>query len=74
VTFVTGKVDAVSHSKSSSTVTLQDSDMQLTGTLVLDATGHSRRLVQFDKEFDPGYQGAYGIIAGGEGGTGRQLL
>eukprot|EP00775_Hariotina_reticulata_P007052 gene7052-7266_t len=63
VTFISGKVDSVSHSKSSSTVKLQDSDVQLTGTLVLDATGHSRRLVEFDKKFDPGYQGAYGIIA-----------
>jgi hypothetical protein len=36
----------------------------ISGSLVLDATGHSRRLVQFDKKFDPGYQGAYGIIAG----------
>jgi len=33
------------------------------GTLVLDATGHARRLVEFDKEFNPGYQGAYGIMA-----------
>jgi flavin-dependent dehydrogenase len=33
------------------------------GSLVLDATGHSRRLVEFDRAFDPGYQGAYGIVA-----------
>eukprot|EP00955_Chlamydomonas_euryale_P102007 365387-Chlamydomonas_euryale.AAC.14 len=33
-------------------------------SLVLDATGHKRKLVEFDKEFNPGYQGAYGIIAG----------
>lgn len=34
------------------------------GTLVLDATGHARRLVEFDKKFDPGYQGAYGVLIG----------
>eukprot|EP00210_Caulerpa_lentillifera_P003218 g3074.t1 len=31
--------------------------------LVLDATGHSRKLINYDKEFNPGYQGAYGYIA-----------
>jgi hypothetical protein len=64
---MTGKVDSVSHSSGSSTVKLQGSDVTVSGSLVLDATGHSRRLVQFDKKFDPGYQGAYGIIAGGLG-------
>ena len=33
----------------------------ITGSLALDATGHSRRLVEYDQPFDPGYQGAYGI-------------
>lgn len=65
VTFSTGKVDSVHHADGSSTVQLQDSDVKVSGSLVLDATGHSRRLVKFDKKFDPGYQGAYGIIAGG---------
>jgi hypothetical protein len=64
---MTGKVDSVNHSNGSSTVKLQGSDVTVSGSLVLDATGHSRRLVQFDKKFDPGYQGAYGIIAGGWG-------
>eukprot|EP00878_Enallax_costatus_P018860 GHUV01019880.1.p1 GENE.GHUV01019880.1~~GHUV01019880.1.p1 ORF type:complete len:433 (+),score=152.84 GHUV01019880.1:416-1714(+) len=63
VTFITGKVDCVQHADGRSTVKLQDSDVQVSGSLVLDATGHSRRLVQYDKKFDPGYQGAYGIIA-----------
>lgn len=34
------------------------------GSLVLDATGHARKLVNYDQKFDPGYQGAYGITAG----------
>ena len=29
---------------------------------VVDATGHSRTLVRFDETFDPGYQGAYGLL------------
>jgi lycopene beta-cyclase len=45
---------------------------QIQGSLVLDATGHRRQLVKFDQDFDPGYQGAYGIIAGGAWGSGRR--
>ena len=40
--------------------------VRVTGSLVLDATGHSRRPVEFDRAFDPGYTGAYGIVAGVE--------
>ena len=29
---------------------------RLTATMVLDATGHARKLVEFDAKFDPGYQ------------------
>jgi lycopene beta-cyclase len=65
VTFITGKVDRVQHADGQSTVFIQGQEgQQISGSLVLDATGHSRRLVEFDKKFDPGYQGAYGIIAG----------
>jgi lycopene beta-cyclase len=63
VTFVTDKVDGVQHGDGSSTVSTAGG-VQLQGSMVLDATGHSRRLVQFDQKFDPGYQGAYGITAG----------
>ena len=44
---------------------------------VVDATGHARRLVQFDSEFTPGYQAAYGILAEVEGhpfDTGEMLF
>lgn len=34
----------------------------MTAAFVLDCTGHARRLVNFDKEFDPGYQAAYGMM------------
>lgn len=63
VTFLTGKVEGVRHGDGSSTVSTAEG-VSLQGSLVLDATGHTRKLVQFDKKFDPGYQGAYGIIAG----------
>lgn len=33
------------------------------GKLVLDATGYARKFTQFPSAYDPGYQGAYGIMA-----------
>ena len=39
------------------------SNNKIEARVVLDATGHSRKLVQWDQPFDPGYQGAYGIAA-----------
>ena len=39
------------------------SSTKIDARVVLDATGHSRKLVQWDQPFDPGYQGAYGIAA-----------
>ena len=29
---------------------------RIQGRMVLDATGHARKLVEYDKPFDPGYQ------------------
>ena len=62
VKFVTGKAAGVTHAAGRSTLALEGGK-QIAGSLVLDATGHSRRLVEFDQKFDPGYQGAYGVIA-----------
>ncbi|KAG2430978.1 hypothetical protein HYH02_013511 [Chlamydomonas schloesseri] len=62
VTFLNAKVSGVTHGGGSSAVQLADG-REIRGSLVLDATGHSRRLVQYDKKFDPGFQGAYGIVA-----------
>ncbi len=67
VTFLTSKVSGVSHGGGASTVSLTDG-RTIQGTMVLDATGHARKLVNYDKKFDPGYQGAYGITAGEVGG------
>ena len=55
VKFVTDKVDHVDHAGGRSTVSTA-SGKAVRGSMVLDATGHSRRLVKFDQKFDPGYQ------------------
>ena len=60
VKFHVAKVDGVEHADGKSTL-LCAAGVRIPGSLALDATGHSRRLVQYDQTFDPGYQGAYGI-------------
>nr|WJE87832.1 lycopene beta-cyclase [Chlorella sorokiniana] len=60
VAFYRGKAKDVSHGDGRSTVALEGGG-QVAGSLVVDATGHSRKLVEYDKPFNPGYQGAYGI-------------
>eukprot|EP01023_Acetabularia_acetabulum_P055148 TRINITY_DN6342_c0_g1_i1.p1 TRINITY_DN6342_c0_g1~~TRINITY_DN6342_c0_g1_i1.p1 ORF type:complete len:522 (-),score=84.63 TRINITY_DN6342_c0_g1_i1:2127-3692(-) len=66
VQFVTGKVSGSEQYQQYQEVILQSQNgtkRSVRGLLVLDATGHVRKLVEFNKEFDPGYQGAYGIMA-----------
>ena len=53
---------SVRHGGGRSTVSLSDGS-DITARLVADATGHARKLVEFDEEFDPGYQAAYGVMA-----------
>jgi lycopene beta-cyclase len=62
VTFHKAKVDDVVHKQGRSIITCSDGTV-ITGSMVLDATGHSRKLIKYDKPFNPGYQGAYGIVA-----------
>lgn len=52
----------MNHKLSKSSVTCEDGT-SIEAAVVLDATGHSRRLVKYDKPFNPGYQIAYGIVA-----------
>lgn len=61
VTFFEQRVDSVTHGDGMSRVRCGDGT-EIAGTLVLDATGHARKLVEYDKKFDPGYQGAYGVL------------
>lgn len=62
VQFHQAKVKDVNHNLSESSVTCEDGTL-IEAAVVLDATGHSRRLVKYDKPFNPGYQIAYGIVA-----------
>ncbi len=55
VTFQLSKVEKVHHQDGSSHVECSDGT-QIQGRMVLDATGHARKLVEYDKPFDPGYQ------------------
>ncbi|KAL0744021.1 hypothetical protein Bca4012_085534 [Brassica carinata] len=62
VMFHQSKVINVVHEDENSTVFCSDG-VKIQASVVLDATGFSRCLVQYDKPYNPGYQVAYGIVA-----------
>uniref|UniRef100_A0A0C9QVY0 lycopene beta-cyclase n=1 Tax=Wollemia nobilis TaxID=56998 RepID=A0A0C9QVY0_9CONI len=62
VQFHRSKVRQVVHEGPRSMVLCSDG-VALQASVVLDATGFSRCLVEYDKPYDPGYQVAYGIFA-----------
>lgn len=62
VRFHQAKVIKVIHEESKSLLICNDG-ITIQATVVLDATGFSRCLVQYDKPYNPGYQVAYGIVA-----------
>ncbi|KAB5519361.1 hypothetical protein DKX38_023680 [Salix brachista] len=62
VKFHQAKVIKVIHEESKSLLICNDG-VSIQASVVLDATGFSRCLVQYDKPYDPGYQVAYGILA-----------
>lgn len=62
VKFHQAKVIKVIHEKSKSLLVCNDG-VTVQAAVVLDATGFSRCLVQYDKPYNPGYQVAYGILA-----------
>uniref|UniRef100_A0A0E0CH36 lycopene beta-cyclase n=1 Tax=Oryza meridionalis TaxID=40149 RepID=A0A0E0CH36_9ORYZ len=62
VTFHKARVAKAVHGDASSLL-ICDDGVAVPATVVLDATGFSRCLVQYDKPYDPGYQVAYGILA-----------
>ncbi|KAJ7516993.1 hypothetical protein O6H91_21G023300 [Diphasiastrum complanatum] len=62
VHFLQAKVRNVSHGINRSFVACHDGT-RIEAAIVLDATGFSRCLVEYDKPFNPGYQVAYGIVA-----------
>ncbi|CAL6390590.1 unnamed protein product [Bathycoccus prasinos] len=62
VEFGTQNVKSVKHDEDDvSEVTLSDGSVVF-AKMVLDATGHARKLVDFEREFTPGYQAAFGIV------------
>ena len=68
VEFGSFAVDGVDHEAGGSVVALKGGkDGEAAGQvvhakMVLDATGHARRLVEFERDFTPGYQAAFGIM------------
>ncbi|XP_057541348.1 lycopene beta cyclase, chloroplastic/chromoplastic [Amaranthus tricolor] len=66
VKFHQAKVIKVVHDESKSRVICNDG-VTIEASVVLDATGFARSLVQYDKPYNPGYQVAYGILAEVEG-------
>ncbi|OAY65741.1 lycopene beta cyclase, chloroplastic [Ananas comosus] len=62
VRFHQAKVVKVIHEESKSVLICNDG-VTVEAAVVLDATGFSRSLVQYDKPYNPGYQVAYGILA-----------
>nr|ADA82242.1 lycopene beta cyclase [Crocus sativus] len=62
VKFHQAKVVKVVHEDEKSLLICNDG-ITIEATVVLDATGFSRCLVQYDKPYNPGYQVAYGILA-----------
>jgi hypothetical protein len=55
VVFQESRVEGVAHGDGASELCCADG-VRVPAAMVLDATGHSRKLVQFDAPFDPGYQ------------------
>ncbi|GAB4843916.1 Lycopene beta cyclase, chloroplastic [Ancistrocladus abbreviatus] len=62
VKFHPDKVMKVIHEESKSLLICNDG-VTIQASVVLDATGFSRCLVQYDQPYNPGYQVAYGILA-----------
>uniref|UniRef100_A0A2P2MEW2 lycopene beta-cyclase n=1 Tax=Rhizophora mucronata TaxID=61149 RepID=A0A2P2MEW2_RHIMU len=62
VKFYQAKVIKVINEESKSLLICNDG-VTIQAAVVLDATGFSRCLVQYDKPYNPGYQVAYGILA-----------
>ena len=55
VVFQQSRVEGVQHGGGASRVACSDGT-SVPACMVLDATGHARKLVQYDQPFDPGYQ------------------
>ena len=63
VEFGAAAVESCDNSSSSHSIVTLSDGRKVFAKMVLDATGHSRKLVEFDRDFTPGYQAAFGIVA-----------
>lgn len=63
VQFHLGRAKGCSHDDDGSKLACLD-DLVISASFVIDATGHARKLTKMDGEHNPGYQAAYGIMAG----------
>ena len=68
VVFASCAVESVTHEKGGSILALKGgvdgaaNGQSVHSKMVLDATGHARKLVEFERDFTPGYQAAFGIM------------
>jgi len=63
VEFGMSTVESCDHSDPTFSVVTLGDGRKVYAKMVLDATGHARKLVDFDRDFTPGYQAAFGIFA-----------
>ena len=63
VQFHLGRARSCTHNDRGSALVCMDGTV-ISGTVVVDATGHARKLTSMDGEHKPGYQAAYGVMAG----------
>lgn len=63
VRFHAASVRSYHHGRTLTTLTCQGG-CEITARVVVDATGHARRLTEMEAEHCPGFQAAYGIMAG----------
>lgn len=63
VQFHLGRAKDCVHDDDGSKLACLD-DLVISASFVIDATGHARKLTKMDGDHDPGYQAAYGIMAG----------
>jgi flavin-dependent dehydrogenase len=63
VQFHFGRARSCTHNDNGSALLCLDGTV-IAATVIVDATGHARKLTAMDGEHNPGYQAAYGIMAG----------
>ncbi len=62
VQFHDAKVASCDNLTNDKSIVICSDGSRVTGTFVIDATGHSKALIKYNTaKYDPGYQGAYGI-------------